>query len=362
MTEFDNKNITLIIGNGFDISLGLNTRYSDFIEYINPQHFLDNKITAEYIALNDEANPETKEQAKAHVALRNNELFKDLCSKKHEKWIDIEYELENNAIKHIEEHNKVNEYYLFPTYKTILNYPIVDKQNYNQIKYKLKKYLKHIDANFQLKRIDKPASNLVYSIFDKRRRKERNSSTYFDLTTNDLKDGVINILNFNYTNTFNKIVRHMQESHILFEHEFPHYKHIHVHGSVDKEIVFGIDDKVHVNEDYVYLLKSCDKSTQNLNFNNILNHSKIIIFFGYSLGVSDASYFEDFFNSLCEHNDIDEKSKRKIVFYYKGEENYLKLFFRLKELTSHNTAKLLRYNRILFIDVDHYESCFEPND
>ena len=35
MTEFDNKNISLIIGNGFDINLGLKTTYSDFIEYIN---------------------------------------------------------------------------------------------------------------------------------------------------------------------------------------------------------------------------------------------------------------------------------------------------------------------------------------
>ena len=362
MAEFDNKNISLIIGNGFDISLELNTRYNDFIEYINPQHFISSKIAAENISIYEDAEPKIKEQAKAHLALRENELFKVLCSKKHEKWIDIEYELENNAIKHIEEYKKVNDSRLSNTHNTILNYPKVDKQNYNQIKFRLKKYLKQIDVDFQLKSIDKPASNLVYTIFDKRRKKERNSSTIFDLSPLDLQDGVINIINFNYTNTFEKIVRHMKKTGVFFEREIPHYNHIHVHGNVDNEIVFGIDDKVHVSEDYVYLLKSCDRSTQNLNFNNILNRSKIIIFFGYSLGVSDASYFEDFFNSLCEHNDIDEERKRKIVFYYKGEENYFKIFFRLKELTSHKTAKLLRYNKIVFIDVDHYESCFAPND
>lgn len=331
--EYNPKLVTLVIGNGFDISLGLKTKYSDFIRYVNCE-------------LNEDENyfDETK-QIYVHEKLKQNKLYNYLNAKNGATWIDIEHELEKNALSHIKESNAPI-FYTTEAKAKVDNYPIIDKENYLEIRKYLKSYLKEIDSKFDAFDIDTycPANILMTDIL---RRKLQ-----------------LQVINFNYTRTFAKIFNfYRQQPNFNFNFSYKEYfKLHHVHGSVDKDIVFGIDDKTEIRKDYVYLLKSFDRNTSNINFNTILNHSGKIIFFGYSLGLSDASYFEDFFISLCEHNNTEEHLKRELIFYYKGEDDYTNLFYRLKELTGHKTAKLLRYNNVQFIDVDNYHSCFRADE
>jgi len=314
--------VALVIGNGFDISLGLDTRYCDFINYVNAN-------------INKEV----------HDSLNINKLYNYLNIKNETTWIDIEYELQKNAIDHIKEAENLI-FYSPDSKRKIDNYPLIDKENYLEIRKYLKGYLKKIDDEFDAFDVDvnSSANRLIHDILK--------------------RDLLLQVINFNYTNTFKKMLDFCKgENRFNFKFNLKEYLQLyHVHGNVNQDIVFGIDDKVDIRKDYIYLLKSYDRNTSNKNFNTILNHSGKIIFFGYSLGVSDASYFEDFFISLCEHNNIDENKKRELVFYYKGEDDYTNLFYRLKELTKHNTAKLLRYNNVQFIDVDTYSTCFKAQE
>lgn len=325
MNDFIAENITLVIGNGFDLSLGLKTKYSDFInEVINPK--LNNEFTV-----------------KRKKELLANEIFKYLEFKSVQNWIDIENELKNNAFNHIDEYERAEKAgaKLFMSKEEIIriaNYEGLDKENYIQLKVYLEQYLSQIEGDISdISRL-KNAFKLIEDIIQQK----------LDLS----------VINFNYTNTFDYIYSQLND----YSHDklnLINMSEYHVHGYLNEGIVFGIDDKVDIPKNYIYLLKSYDRNTSNVNFNSILNSSKKVIFFGYSLGLSDASYFEDFFQSLCEFNTtLEEKEKREIVFYYKGEEDYNNIFYRLKELTKHNTAKLLRYNKIEFINVDYYVSCF----
>jgi len=332
--EYNYNSVALVIGNGFDLSLGLKTKYSDFIRYVNC------KLTEE------ENYFDKAKQKEAHENLKSNNLYNYLCSKNDATWIDIEYELQKNALDHIEESKKPIIYLSEESRARIANYPIIDKSNYLDIRKYLKEYLKEIDDNFDFFEMYKnsPANRLIRDIIK--------------------EEMELQVINFNYTNTFGTLFDN-HKGDALYNYNFKLKENsilYHVHGNVDEDIVFGIDDKIDIGKDYVYLLKSFDRNTSNINFNTILNHSGKIIFFGYSLGVSDASYFEDFFISLCEHNNIEENKKRELIFYYKGEDDYTNLFYRLKELTKHNTAKLLRYNNVQFINVEKYHTCFKAKE
>jgi hypothetical protein len=83
----------------------------------------------------------------------------------------------------------------------------------------------------------------------------------------------------------------------------------------------------------------------------LLEDQKEIIFYGYSLGISDASYFEDFFKKICLPNNKPSKYDQiRLTFYHYKETGYIDLFDRLLDLTNHSTAKLRQYNNINFID------------
>ena len=103
----------------------------------------------------------------------------------------------------------------------------------------------------------------------------------------------------------------------------------------------------------MYLLKSFDQQTNNINLFNTLLNSHLVIFFGFSFGVSDESYYRDYFLERCKPNKDNENQKKHIIIYYHTEKDYYNLFYRLKEITNHNTAQLFKYNRVEFICVSN---------
>jgi hypothetical protein len=124
----------------------------------------------------------------------------------------------------------------------------------------------------------------------------------------------------------------------------------HIHGSLKNDIVFGIDDKADVKQEYVYLYKAFDQNRTKINTNQILENHDEIVFYGYSLGETDTVYFDDFFKKRCEYNELHKNKQKKITFYYYGEQGYKDLYYRLIILTNRNVSKLIQYNNVTFID------------
>jgi hypothetical protein len=300
---------TLILGNGYDISLGLKTKYSDFI--------------------NEMLAPSNQFTVHAAEELRSNNLFHYLVSKSKESWIDAEYELEQ-YVKEKERYIDGNKHRLTQNSALEKN-EIISKfrLEYDQLKTMLRGYLFQIESDkyrFNNPNVAKSKALILTEEFIK------------------IDEECINVINFNYTNSF-EVLYHRHTRRDLEDHIY------YVHGNFDSDIVFGIDDRVEISKDFVFALKSFDKNTLHMNYNTMLYESDIITFFGYSLGKTDESYFKDFFLKCCEYN---ENQPREINFYHKGKEGYQDLFFRLREMTENNTAKFLQYNSVEFIDVDGY--------
>ncbi len=249
----------LIIGNGFDLNLGLKTSYNDFLNSTNFD-LLKNS---------------------------NNHLANHLI-KKHslQNWIDIENELKNYSknAKTVESRNYKNDFIsLSNTLKDFLNDVKYDNLNTNSESYKL---------------IEK-ITNDNFVIYD-----------------------------FNYTNTIKKI---------LLKNGFSdgeiNQKLIKVHGSIeDKQIIFGVEDNADIKADHIFIKKAF-KNNKPVNLYDKIQNVNDIYIFGHSLGETDHTYFNRFFDDICSINGgVNDK---KIFLYYYGEDGYENLHRQLDRLTNY---------------------------
>lgn len=295
----DKKNVLLIIGNGFDLNVGLKTGYNHYLET---------------------------------VSLPNNPLFLELQVRNKVNWVDIEKELEdcaNNRIHKLKDFKLSTQDFEF-TRKS----DFIQHEDYVELKNSLKEYLSNQQIPNKINNfINRSSINLLYKLLD---REEIN----------------LTVLNFNYTNTVKTIITIISNDFIPESVRIKSYSinYISVHGKLEKNIVFGIDDKSIVDREYVYLHKSFDNNTTTVNISKLLEDHEEVIFYGYSLGITDSSYFDDYFKKICLHNNKPKEEQRTITFYHYKEEGYIDLFNRLLELTNHSTAKLRQYNDVEFID------------
>lgn len=285
------KNI-LVIGNGFDLNLGLKTAYSDYLNSVNFQELLGRNSLARYL---------------------NN------C-KKTSKWVDIEKELYNysNSLFYKVEKN------LYPDPRSVQLISYL-RGDYYEICCSLREYLKKA-TTCQIDFNDKAAYKIVSEVFT-----QKNVNTY--------------ILTFNYTG----IIERLHQCYFPLSENFCIN---HIHGSLqNNNIVFGIEDSAEVAKKHVFLYKSYN-TTQNINgLISVFENAKNITFFCYSLGETDHSYFDDFFNAQTKP-DCD---KKKFTFYYYGQEAYDDLIWQLKTLTKNRLTYLKQYNQLEFHDVSRFK-------
>lgn len=283
----DYKNI-LILGNGFDLNLGLETSYCHYLESTYFKDLLGTNILARYLS--------------SHKIKSN--------------WVDIEKELYlySTSLFYKGENG------LCPNPKDVKLISSL-RQNYDEICYSLRKYL--IEAtNCPIDFNNKAAYNIISNVFA-----EKNIYTY--------------ILTFNYSEIIERL-------HQYYFSSCKNYYINHIHGKLsDDNIVFGIEDNAEVAKEHVFLYKSYN-TVQNINgLISVFENAKNITFFGYSLGETDHSYFDDFFNAQTKP-DCDRK---KFTFYYYGQKAYDDLIWQLKTLTKNRLTYLKQYNQLEFYDV-----------
>ena len=263
----------IIIGNGFDLSLGLKTSYKDFIQ---SDYFISLLYNHNTLA----------------IYLNNKQQINN--------WVDIEKELTEYSNQIQDDKSKV-------------------KNDFKELKNALMDYLKEA----QEKEINQ-------------------NSKAFEMMKNEILDTDI-IYNFNYTNSVFKVAEILGISNIESKHSF-------VHGSIEnKNIIFGVEDNAKIKNDaHIFFKKSAHHNFTESNIIKILHNSdeKVdLVIFGHSLGITDSSYFSNYFDSLTSKNN---NSNLKIFHF--GEEAHDDMMYIIDKYTYHNLTDFKHYNDLEFID------------
>lgn len=225
----------LIVGNGFDLSIGFKTSYGDFMK-------------SSYFPHEETSN---------------------LCSYLHKQyeenmgWIDIENEL--SEYSRMLTTKKLNA----KKYNTILDIGSL-REEYDELKSSLKCYLQA-----ETKRAFDPSP-------------ENPAKRVIDQLPADSK-----IISFNYTSIIERLTWGK------FKDSKGNLLHIHGSLAPYDDIVFGVEDSAKLSKEHVFLYKAHSPHLKVQEFSDWLNSAERIIFYGYSLGDTDRQYFEKFFRKLC---------------------------------------------------------------
>jgi hypothetical protein len=223
---------TIILGNGFDLDLGLPTRYIDFIK----SPFF---------------RPVKENESNCSLLYEFDNIKCDL------KWISIE-EILKDYVKRITDN---------PNKDDLFDDPKLDKQGFCILKKSLACYIRNID----------------YSAIDI----NSCASIFFKTILSISKGQDINVYDFNYTD-LQKIAKQLSCSYLN--------NIIQIHGTAKLDnIILGCDDNVFM-KDYQYMIKSMDENFYHNNLSIDLVKSETVIIFGHSLGSTDIQYFKDFIN------------------------------------------------------------------
>lgn len=270
-----------IIGNGFDLDLGLPTKYSDFAKstfWPNASPLPTSNVSnGNVLRVGSSASP----------ILLEHYLEK---KKKLDSWFDLENEL--LLYSRVENKRNGKESSLF--IKKNIDY-------YNRLQAALCNYILDVEDKITLKECF--ASKVLKSIID---------NGYFD-----------QIYSFNYTN-LNKIAQLLNLYHEI--------NYIHLHGKVeDKSIILGVDDS-ELRPGYEQFHKSSSRHYRSHDIYNALTNAQEIVIFGLSFGNIDYSYFDRFFRSLSDGDSILEEKKKNITIFTKDDNSRLEIIGKLREM------------------------------
>jgi len=326
--SFGDDNTLLIIGNGFDINLGLKTSYFDFI------------MSDQFRSINS-FSKKGKNLSEKDI----NNFFAFYLELKYtiQNWVDIEKEISNyvidgynftnirrvSSINLREDDGSITQKYIQfdrPFTSNIPNF----KEEYCQVKEALKSFLKAQPFK---------NSGIEYS---------HNTEAYLLMSKIEDIDNIY-VIDFNYTDTVDSFLKN--PSHI-----------IHIHGSIkeDDDIVFGIADEIKITkrqklEQYNYIYKSSSPYLNSYGINKLFAECNHLVFFGYSLGETDRSYFEDFFQELSVQGRMSEK-EIDIFYYDDGELDQINS--RIRNFANSKVSEIRKNHNLSYIpvhDMNTYE-------
>ena len=252
-------NLIFMIGNGFDKNLGLKTSYTEFYDY--------------YVNL-----PSKNEIIK--------KFKEDIKNEDYKNWADLELGLGEYSVNCTAEEDYI--------------YIIKD------VSKELKKYLElvleeHIYENpiekirDEFLNFKQYLSNANQAIYDKFVKKEQ--------------DLDINIINFNYTNTLERILKlkvpfQLNNKNIKGKTYYSNVKqHIHIHGNLKDSMILGVNDYTQIknkNMRTTNVIENIVKPTMNMNAETlreydcekIISEANIVVIYGMSIGETDKCWWE----------------------------------------------------------------------
>lgn len=277
-------NITFLIGNGFDLNLKLNTRYSDFYKYYiknDPKDLLSKSIKKDYEMWSD-----------LEVGL--GEFLKDIDENQIEEFLDSKSTLERMLAEYLTLESQ--------------RIAIADEKALGE---EIRKKVINFFSDFNT--IDKEHYQRVISA-------TREQTNY-------------NFITFNYTNVLDTIISTTQENCKPFANHSsggtryndavisPH----HIHGKLTEDLILGLDNAEQILNDKLksnpkltnYIIKSAvntalgDKKTEMAK--DIINKSKYVCLFGLSIGDTDGMWWSYIIEWLKR-----DKDNRLVLFINKN--------------------------------------------
>lgn len=293
------SNSILVIGNGFDLDLGLKTKYSDFAKSNCWPHVEFNKLPISKNGILDLGEEPHNICMKDYIETIRTMVLEE------NTWFDLEKELLNFAAN-IAVNNT------FSTAKE-------DEIYFNNLQSRLQKFIEEAQKNSinTIKNECCAASILRANCFDM-------------------------VYSFNYTdiNYFSKLIGQYQEMHCQ-----------HLHGELsNSSIILGVDETP-LPTGYEWLHKTSNRHYPHHDINNSLENANDIIFFGLSFGSIDFIYFERYLKELSTGRAIEETSKQNITIVTKDNQSQLAIKQRIREMDV-ELRRLFEQSHLNFIITD----------
>jgi Bacteriophage abortive infection AbiH len=271
-------NILYIIGNGFDLNLGLNTSYKDFYNYYLKQE-------------------------------NDNDLVKNLknqISGNYDNWSDMELGLGH----YTENINNVNDFDII--------YMDLVKNLAAYLQQEQRKFTDNIIEEKILKIGEDFKNPFQYLSSADRERIE------YKLNNEIVDNGVVNIdfMVFNYTETVSKIIYLLNV--INDKNEFGEI--LHIHGELDKHIILGVNDLSQLKNEELHNIVDIKEQIVKKDYNKGLahnldikcqkkiNNADIVCLFGSSVGDTDKIWWDQIGKQL-------ELDGINLVIFTKDEEH-----------------------------------------
>ncbi|MGN0198682.1 MAG: AbiH family protein [Candidatus Cryptobacteroides sp.] len=330
----ESRKIVLVLGNGFDLDLGLRTSYKDFWE----SEFCPKDYPAPIIKHLNERWNEALEAVRWYDL--ENELMNyyrkvsllglkvDVITGEEEQFVreidqvHLSYGFDNKYIGaansllqkgYIVENPRIIPRYLMPYREDMLRSTVWrDRRALDLIKEGLYNYLKSIE---------KPI--------------HENLSIAFQLLLAISKcveaGNTVSIYTFNYT-------RVQMRGYNLRDVPVNY-----MHGSCDDgKIIVGTRDGTPMEPEYDFLQKVMDDSFNPPDIVSALNKTDEVIIFGHSLGENDRQYFEQFFSQQAS---IDNLTKKDIFIFTRDDASKIEIKRALKSLTGDRLSVLMSINQ-----------------
>ncbi|MFX2256673.1 AbiH family protein [Acinetobacter variabilis] len=295
-------NIVYLLGNGFDINLGMKTRYNDFYE-----------------------NYLKKESKSTLVEKLKSNIFDNVVN-----WSDLELALG----KYTTEFQSVSDF----------------DEVYDDIVNNLCDYLDEESATYDFSslRLDIFLKNLCYpELF----LTEADINEFFTYKKKwRVEDKKINIINFNYTKSVKKIIeKHNFNTPIETDGYSKYYlkELLHIHGFTNERTILGVNDlsqvgntKFYNDTDFIEALIKIE-SNSSLRHNvdkkseQLINHADLICIFGCSLGETDKYWWQLIATNL--------RRGIKVIIFFRTEEQNRRL--------GHKVLRVQRAVKKLFLDM-----------
>lgn len=270
-------NITFMIGNGFDLNLGLKTAYRHFLKH--------------YLSHTDGDSPRVS-------------YFKQKISQDWENWSDVELAL-----------GQITKDYTGDDAAQAF------MECYDDIFDKLAEYLTNEETRFDECTLDALDKAMVYAFENWREGFRPQRKREIDSHIQNFSGGfTYNFIIFNYTRTTDKALLSIEKK-VLGRRQYGNTtydnaigKYIHVHGYTDKDMILGVNDEsqianLRIFENYSpFEADRLIKPTANLMFENgtddlahaILQKSDFVYIYGMSLGTTDQIWWERIEKIMCK--------------------------------------------------------------
>lgn len=334
----DPRKIVLILGNGFDLDLGLKTSYKDFwesefcpknypaplIRHLNqrwPDNLnavkwfdLENELLNYYKSIPDPTKGQDIITEEERALLEKFTAYGHTCGWYNDQ-IDLVASLVNKGVLsyngkplgHVGEYLK----------EDALKSPMWrDRKALTLIKDGLCKYLKSIDKPIPEKL--SAAFHLLLAL------KETAEAGDF-----------IDIFTFNYT-------RVQMRGHTI--DDIPvHY----MHGNCeDGKIIIGTRDDLKMAKEYDFLMKAMDDSFTPPDIVTPLKEADEVIIFGHSLGENDRQYFAPFF---LKQSDYENQVRKDITIFTRDDNSKVEIKRALQKMTDGKLSTLWSINQPVII-------------